>query len=79
MFGIKSYTDEKGRLVKGWLNQIVESAKDCGYQEGAFFKPTLFACSSDKDFKKYEINERYSIWKALRHSKSSCSPILSMS
>lgn len=58
MFGIKSYTDEKGRLVKGWLNQIVESAKDCGYQEGAFFKPTLFACSSDKDFKKYEINEK---------------------
>ena len=32
MFGTKAYTDEKGRLVKGWLNQIVDSAKDCGYK-----------------------------------------------
>ena len=35
LFGIEPYIDDKGRQEVGWLNQIVQSAKDCGYQEGA--------------------------------------------
>ena len=58
LFGIEPYIDDKGRQEVGWLNQIVQSAKDCGYQEGAFFMPTLFNCREPKQFAKYDINEK---------------------
>ncbi len=58
LFGIKTYSDDKGQEQRGWLNQIIQSAKGDGYVDGAFFIPALFDCRSDKDFKNYKINER---------------------
>lgn len=57
-YGLEPYVDEKGVPQKGWLNQIVESAQDSGFKEGAFFKPELFNLTTEKDFKNYKFNER---------------------
>lgn len=57
-FGLEPWVDEKGVPQKGWLNQIVESAHDGGFKEGAFFKPELFNLTTEKEFKNYKFNER---------------------
>lgn len=57
-FGLEPWIDEKGVPQKGWLNQIVESAHDGGFKEGAFFKPELFNLTTEKEFKNYKFNEK---------------------
>lgn len=58
LFGLQPYVDDKGVKHEGWLNQIFRSAVDDGFKEGAFFRPELFNCKTESEFKKYKINEQ---------------------
>lgn len=56
LFGIEPYNEDNVEKT-GWLNQIFDSAVADGFQKGAFFNPALFGCKTEKDFKKYKVNE----------------------